>query len=296
MAAARYPAARFLPLPENVTQSKIRPVQVILHTIVGSAASAIRVMQGDNTPGESHLINPFNGQMTQLMDFDRRADCNWKVNAWITPIDLPLANATTVAAGTVCGAISIESEDDGTPEDTPWNPNQIEHFVDFLVFAHQVFGIPLERCPDPFLPGVGYHSMPGLNRLAIWDPPGTIPPYGTFTDPKGRKVNVYNPWTNTVGKSCPGPARIAQFDGIIAEAVRRLAPTPQPPTTPEDDDMGIIITNAEEFFGPPGQGKFLLLDNGRLRHIPTIEEWAARGSKPGIPWTNAQLKAAGVDS
>lgn len=312
MSVSRYPRGIWLPLPENSTQSMIRPVQVIFHTIVGSAAGAIRIMQGDTTPGESHLVNPFVGQMTQLMGFDRRADCNWKVNAWVTPIDLTLADGTTVRSGTVCGAISIESEDDGTPEDTPWNANQVENFADFLVFAHDRLGIPLDRCPDPFRPGVGYHSMPGLNRLAAWDPPGTIPPYGTFTDPRGRIVNVYNPWTNTVGKSCPGPARIAQFDGIVAEARRRLArppieiPTPPTPTPTEDDDMGIIITNSAtlpagviptDTAGQPAKAaKFLLLENGQLRHIRTVEEWAARGGKDGIEWSTDQIIRAGVSS
>jgi hypothetical protein len=220
----RYPNALWQPLPENSTQTRIRPVQVILHTIVGSAAGAIRVMQGDQTPGESHLVSPFRGQMNQLMDLDRRADCNWKVNAWVTPIDLQLEDGVVVKAGTVCGAISIETEDDGTPEDTPWNANQLEHFADFLTFARTELQIPLHRCPDPFLPGVGYHSMFGFNRLASWDPHLTAGPYGSFIDARGRKVNVWNPWTNTVGKSCPGPARIAQFDGIVAEATRRLAP------------------------------------------------------------------------
>ena len=309
MPAPRYPRAIWRPLPENSTQSTIRPVQVIFHTIVGSAAGAIRIMQGDTTPGESHLVNPFVGQMTQLMDFDRRADCNWKVNAWVTPVDLALADGTVVRAGTVCGAISIESEDDGTPEDTPWNANQVEHFTDFLVFAHDELGIPLERCPDPFRPGVGYHSMPGLNRLASWDPPGTIPPYGTFTDARGRVVNVYNPWTNTGATSSPGPARIAQFDGIVAEARRRLArppveiPTPPAPT-PTEDDMGIIITNSgplpaglipTDTVGQPAKAaKFLLLDDGRLRHIRTVEEWAARGGKDGIEWSTDQIVRAGV--
>jgi hypothetical protein len=232
MMQTRYPNALWQPLPENSTQTRIRPVQVILHTIVGSAAGAIRVMQGDQTPGESHLVSPFRGQMTQLMDLDRRADCNWKVNAWVTPIDLELEDGVVVKAGTVCGAISIETEDDGTPEDTPWNANQLEHFADFLTFARTELQIPLHRCPDPFLPGVGYHSMFGFNRLASWDPHLTAGPYGSFIDSRNRKVNVWNPWTNTVGKSCPGPARIAQFDGIVAEANRRLAPPAPVETTP----------------------------------------------------------------
>jgi hypothetical protein len=310
----RYPAALWRPLPENSTQPRIRPVIVILHTIVGSAAGAIRVMQGDQTPGESHFVAPFEGAMTQLMDCDRRADCNWKVNAWVTPIDLRLADGSVVRAGTTCGAISIETEDDGTPNDTPWSANQVEQMAQFLAWAHSEFRIPLERCPDPFLPGVGYHSMPGLNRLAAWDPHLTAGPYGSFVDSRGRKVNVWNPWTNTVGKGCPGPARIAQFDGIVARARALAAPPapvpppvqPAPATIPaEDDDMPEhIITNSEplppgiipgDTVGQPvGQAKLLLLESGRLRHIRTLREWTIRGSKQGTPWTLAEIRDSGV--
>ena len=200
------------------------PVQVILHTIVGSAAGAISVMHSDRTPGEAHLVAPFSTGLVQLMPFDRRADCQWKANAWVTPIDLGPADGRVVRSGTVVGAISIETEDDGTPENTPWTANQLDRMAEFLAWANRELGIPLDRCPNPFLPGVGYHSMWGMNRLKVWEPNAT-PPYGTFVDSLGRTVNVYNPWTNTVGKSCPAEARIAQFAGVIAAARALVAAT-----------------------------------------------------------------------
>jgi hypothetical protein len=310
----RYPDATWLPLdPEATTQDTIVPVQVILHTIVGSAAGAIRVMQSRDTPGESHLINPFsrNGdRMSQLMPFDRRADCNWQVNRWRTNRPLVMASGRVVPAGSWCGAISIESEDDGTPEDTPWDAGQLDRFARFLAWAHLKLDIPLMRCPDPFSPGVGYHSMPGLNRLASWDPHLTGGPFGSFVDPRGRKVNIWNPWTNTVGKPCPGPARIAQFDALV-ETARALITTRPPveqlptPTPADEDDMADhIITNAEPLppdvipgdrAGQPiGQAKFLLLESGRLRHIRTLREWQIRGSKQGIPWTLSDIRESGV--
>lgn len=306
----RYPAATWRPIPEASTQAHIVPVIVILHTIVGSAAGAISVMHSDRSETEAHLVGPFTGPLVQLMPFDRRADCNWKVNAWVTPIDLQLEDGVVVPAGTVCGAISIETEDDGTPEDTPWNANQVDQLVRFLAWARRELHIPLVRCPDPFLPGVGYHSMPGMNRLKVWEPTA-VPPYGSFVDGQGRTVNIYNPWTNTVGKSCPAAARIAQFDGIVAAARALAEPAPppieipEPPTRPEEDDnMGIIVTNAEPLPAgvipndPTGQLKgsamFLLLDDGRLRHIRRPIEWVSRGGKPGIPWPTDEIVAAGV--
>lgn len=297
-----YPAATQVILPEAATQEKIVPVLVIYHTIVGSAAGAIRIMQRADSPGESHLVNPNDGRMVQLMPFNVRADCNWRVNSWVTQVDIPMANGVVIPRFTRCGAISIESEDDGTPEDTPWTPAQCEAFAQFSAWAYLNLNIPIARPSDPFQAGTGYHSLPGLNRLAVWEPDAK-PPFGTFIDSKGRTVNVYNPWTNTVGKSCPGPARIAQFDGILARArtlagLDRPVETLPPPTpiTPTEDDMGIIITNSEPLppYGGPLQGRFLLLESGKLRHIKTIEELEARGNKPGIPWTNAQIAFAGI--
>lgn len=253
MVAQRYSGATWRPIPEAETQGHIVPVQVILHTIVGSAAGAISVMHSDRTPGEAHLVAPFSTGLVQLMPFDRRADCQWKANAWVTPIDLGLADGRVVRSGTVVGAISIETEDDGTPENTPWTANQLDRMAEFLAWANRELGIPLDRCPNPFLPGVGYHSMWGMNRLKVWEPNAT-PPYGTFVDSLGRTVNVYNPWTNTVGKSCPAEARIAQFAGVIAAARALVAPPPPvpgpdpsdptPPTT-EVLKMLIVVGNKD---------------------------------------------------
>jgi hypothetical protein len=252
-----YPAATYTPLPEAATQETITPVLVIYHTIVGSASGAISVMGRADWPGESHLVLPYQAQPVQLMPFDRRADCNWQVNSWITQHDIPMAHGVIVPRGTRCGAISIETEDDGTPHDTPWTPSQCEHLAKFSAWAYEHLHIPLDRPASPFHAGTGYHSLPGLNRLASWEP-NAKPPYGTFTDSRGRVVNVYNPWTNTVGKACPGPARIAQFDSILDRArvlVRPPAPTPPPAVFPppvlpinptEDDPMKFIIAAAPE--------------------------------------------------
>jgi hypothetical protein len=245
-----YPDAEWRPLPEAFVQAPITPVLVIFHTIVGSAAGAMKTMARADWPGESHFVNPYNGRMVQLMPLDRRADCNWQVNAWVTKRDLVLANGAVVRKGNVCGAISIESEDDGSPEDTPWTAEQCESFAQFTAWAHVEHGIPVDVPADPFSPGVGYHSLPGLNRLKIWEP-NAVPPYGTFIDSSGRTVNVYNPWTNTVGKSCPGPARIAQFAGIL-ERARQLVQPPEPPS--EEDDMAIRLVSQTkgEWIWTPG--------------------------------------------
>jgi hypothetical protein len=284
-----WPPATQLILPEAQTQETIVPVLVIYHTIVGSAAGAIRMMQGDWN-GESHLVNPFDGRMVQLMPFNVRADCNWRVNSWITQVDIPMANGVIVPRGTRCGAISIESEDDGTPEDTPWTFQQIESFAQFSAWAYTHLNIPLDRPTDPFQAGTGYHSLPGLNRLAAWEPTAT-PPYGTFIDSKGRVVNVYNPWTNTVGKSCPGPARIAQFDTILARA-RAIVDPPPAPTVPlpqPEDHMHVLHLKSKS------KGEWIWAPGGEPQPFKTPADataiTTALGGIPTCEVSDAQLIA-----
>lgn len=242
-----YPGAEYAPIPEAEGQAPIVPVLVIYHTIVGAAAGAESTMRGEAWTGEAHIVLPFAKPGRQLVPFDRRADCNWQVNSWTTPIPLVMADGRIIPAGTVCGAISIETEDDGTPEDTEWTAEQVEWLARFTAWAHDEHGIPLDTPATPFHPGVGYHSLPGKNTLKIWDEPGAVPPYGTMLDAKGRTVNVYNPWTNTVGKSCPGAARIAQFPHVL-ELARRYAgvPAPIPQPLPLEDDMPRLIQPAND--------------------------------------------------
>ena len=259
-----YPGAEYAPIPEAEGQAPIVPVLVIFHTIVGAAAGAESTMRGEAWTGEAHVVLPFAKPGRQLVPFDRRADCNWQVNSWTTPIPLVMADGRIIPAGTVCGAISIETEDDGTPEDTEWTAEQVEWLARFTAWAHDEHGIPLDTPATPFHPGVGYHSLPGKNTLKIWDEPGAVPPYGTMLDAKGRTVNVYNPWTNTVGKSCPGAARIAQFPHVL-ELARRYAggPAPQPPPPQEeDDDM-----NTARIWGHPEFTNRWLVGTGSAMHL-----------------------------
>jgi N-acetyl-anhydromuramyl-L-alanine amidase AmpD len=91
-------------------------------------------------------------------------------------------------------AISIETEDRGSgrgewdPDRVwlPWTDAQLSTIVRLLEWCHQAHGIPMDRCATPTSPGVGYHTM--------WGAP--------------------SPWT-PVAKTCPGVARIRQFDTSI---------------------------------------------------------------------------------
>lgn len=92
-------------------------------------------------------------------------------------------------------AISVETEDHGLGRAGEWNPDrvwvpwtdaQLATICRLLEWAHTAHGIPMERCASPTSGGVGYHTM--------WGAP--------------------SPWTPVV-KSCPGAARVRQFDELL---------------------------------------------------------------------------------
>jgi hypothetical protein len=122
----------------------------------------------------------------------------------------------------------------------------------------------------------------------------------------GRKIDPAGPNGGRIAYA-PGPvnqrAMVWSGDAFRARVRDWLTPPPLPPietippTEETDDDMAsIIITNAEPHpvYGAAGTGRFLLLDDGRLRHITTISELAARGDLVRARWTNAELAAAGI--
>jgi hypothetical protein len=108
------------------------------------------------------------------------------------------ANLTANLRPDGTGAMSIETEGLGEGE---WTAAQVTSLLALARWANKVHGVPLRVCPGPNDPGIGYHIMFGT--------PG--------------------PWT-PVSKSCPGPARIVQWRGIIMPALTSGV-------DPEGDDM-----------------------------------------------------------
>lgn len=165
-----YPRATIALLPEARTQAAIRPTQLILHTIVGSARSAINHFRASAL--ESHFVLPFHDVPTQLMPANVRADAN--------------AGANRRPDGT--GAISVETEDGGKPDTTPWTASQSEELVRLILWARDL-GVPTRICRTADDPGIGYHS---LHR-------------------------AWNPNAHT----CPGKARKEQFGWLVLAAAVR---------------------------------------------------------------------------
>jgi hypothetical protein len=155
-----------MPLPENETAPKITATQVILHSAVGSN-SLYNYFGRSNVVVESHFWVSLDGRVEQYMDTARQADANYKAN---------------------CRAISIESADNGDPDDFPWTDAQLEAISRIVAWAHVTHGIPIQPCAEWDSPGVDYHSKyPGI-------------------------------WTPVKGKTCPGTDRIEQVPGLRARA------------------------------------------------------------------------------
>lgn len=168
---AIYPKAIWRPLPENETEPFIDATQAILHSAVDAdGPTSLWPFFRYNTSLESHFFIKFDGTVEQYIDTARQADANYKANI---------------------RAISIETEDDGDPNHTPWSPEQIDAILELLRWLNQEHGIPLHACPAWDKPGIGWHSM--------WGAPSM--------------------WTPARGKTCPGTIRIEQIHDTILPAL-----------------------------------------------------------------------------
>ena len=181
MGMSRYPKAIWRPLPENETQGGITPTQVILHSAVDAPGptSLHGFFSRADVVVESHFFVKNDGTVEQYIDTWKRADANRHANA---------------------RAISIETEDDGDPDNTPWTPAQLESIVALIRWCHDEHGVPLRRCEAWDQPGIGWHSM--------WGAPSQ--------------------WTPARGKTCPGRIRIAQIHTHILPSLEREAPDMTP--------------------------------------------------------------------
>ena len=138
-------------------------------------------------------------------------------------------------------AISIETESTRAATE-PWNPAQMAAIVKLVRWCCDTHGIPAVKCPRWDGAGIGWHIQFGA--------PG--------------------PWT-PVSKSCPGPARIRQMPGLIADVAKKPKP-PEPnagrpyvPFSPPATDADIYdkrggrdnqISEAQILCGVPPTGRY----------------------------------------
>jgi hypothetical protein len=210
---ALYGGARAMLLPESATQPRIRPTIVIVHTHVGNP-SLDGMRNGLLGSDAEHHFNLRVGgaELAQYVDTEVRADNNFRANSF-------------TRGGTLCGAISIETGDLHNSGDAGLTKSfaQLDEFdalVELIAWCCRTHGIPVQRCASPFEPGVGYHSMWGVNVRG--DGPGTFGRYDVPESFGGGTARLNNPWTNALGKTCPGPGKIAEFDRLLAAVRARV--------------------------------------------------------------------------
>ncbi len=219
-----FTSAAQLLLPQSATQKRITPISIILHTEAGnSSVENTRTFWATNKEGkEAHFAMEVGGRLGQFMDTHVEADNNFRANSFIYNGSIErLRNKR-------CGAISIETGDHSADSDPhllkSWTDlGQRKPLEDLLVELCRTENILAVKCPGPFEAGIGYHCMWGFNELG----PGEGK-YGHITDNKGRNIRLNNPWTNTVGKICPGPGpgtaggKIGEFNDLLVAVRRRL--------------------------------------------------------------------------
>lgn len=219
MTVERDPALISRPLSEHASQPIIQPRQWIVHTAVdGPGPTNLGDYFEHSTSLESHTWLRWD-RHEQLMDLDRQADANFKANRFLKD-------------GQYWGAISTETEDDGTPEQKPWNPYQIGELIRFGVWLHRTFGIParLPRTWDDW--GMGYHSLFPMV------------------------------WTNVKGKTCPGQTRIRQFTTVVLPGIQAAINT-------NEGDLQLMPGQYENLFNQATSANGKLDD--LKRRVETIE-------------------------
>lgn len=160
-------------LPEWNSQPKTTPRTIIDHSQVGSSLGTYYYFR-DSTGIESHFSITKPGVIWQFMDTDREADANFNANSY---------------------AISVETEDNGDPNNDPWTGMQLNSLVwlhDKLATVHPTIPRRVAVADSGTqASGIGYHSL--------------------FGSPSN--------WTPAVGKTCPGkPIRVAQWTTTVVPA------------------------------------------------------------------------------
>lgn len=165
-------------LPENRYQPHITPYAAIWHSAVDAPGptSLYGYFARADVGLESHFYIKLDGEIEQYMDTLVRADANYRANGFWK-------------GGKYRGAISVETEDDGNPDQRIWTPAQVDSSIRLGRWIRDEHDIPPVLCPEWDAPGFGYHTLfPSM-------------------------------WTNVRGKTCPGIVRIPQFRDVILPAI-----------------------------------------------------------------------------
>lgn len=189
------------------------PLGVVLHIQDGSEAGTEAWQRNPASEVSSHFLAPRAGGLRQMVDTSTAAWAEVQGNLhWLS-----------VECEGVGGQLLTDA--------------QIEAVAQLLARAHRVYGVPLQICDSPLLPGLGGLTGHSLGGEA----------WGGHT-------------------LCPGDGILAQREAIVARAAAITGGTPAPTTpdpTPaeEEDDMPSFATgqikdgfDTVTMFAPPPAG------------------------------------------
>ena len=231
-----YPKATVRYISSHGNRPLNTPLLMILHTNAGGGSSAStwnyiqnQLAAGNTSVTQPHFQLPFTGIPEQYLDSNEKGVASYQAEG---------------------RCISIETQDygtnsDGTIENDPWTPEQVETLADMFAWGHKEGFWPLQMAKVP-LPeryedgGLGWHSMWGTTAAT-------------------------NPWTKHNGKTCPGAHRISQVQTIHNRAIQIVGTLP-PPTPVRRTKVYFIVQ-------PIGSSKVYLTDYMTKRHIQTGEEF-----------------------
>lgn len=154
-------------------------------------------------------------------------------------------------------AIAVETGDYGQPDNQPWDPGQCRRNIDVGIWATNHHPkIRRIRCPAWNGSGIGYHSMFGAP----------------------------SPWTPAKGKTCPGKARIVQFERQILPAILAEAP-PGTVYVPPEDPM-LTTAQAAQLAAIEKLANLISTQIGKLPSKPVAVRMAANGNgkRKGEVW------------
>lgn len=192
-----YPKAVKKEIRPGVNDPPIRPIGVILHVDAGNVNSLYDYFNGPSGGIESHLHIQKDGDVEQYRECGFEADANFKANSFFLE-------------GVRRGYISVETQ--GLAEGE-WTPAQLASIKELILWAHKIYGIPLQICAGPKDAGLGFHTL--------------------FKD-----------WSNVAGKVCPGPDRKKQFYGELADWMKAQDPRTPPPSVPVTVDLSNVVEAA----------------------------------------------------
>lgn len=270
-ADAWMPDVRRLPIPgRNVPMD---PTLLLYHSNGGSVPATAdnlyafimgQIKIGDpDSVTKPHFDIPLNGEIVQMLPINRKGVACFH------------AEPTT---------ISIETGDHGYKampiDQDPWTDAQVSSLAAVTAWVHQTAGISISR---------GAHGV-AVNATR-WQSYG-FEGHCASDRLKDSRGFGYPNTTKYPGKLCPGLARLAQIDGILAAAMVSLEPATPVPTPPppafKETDMFIIATVEDAL----GKGYWLYGSGGFTHLQPDVFTDLKNAGVPQLNWNLAKCNEA----